>query len=114
MSEHDMLSIFYALCFLGGIFMVATIKTIRDSNFLDLREPAWLNLARCSALVFMGFGILGMAKFHSETGKMPWAPEWFVLIGIDIYLGVALLSSWLRCRQRTDPRERVLTPSRRQ
>lgn len=90
------LTAYVALVLFGGLLSIATIKMIRDSRFLDLREPLWLNLCRCSALVVIGFGMMGSASWHVRTGRDPWISEMFILVGLDLYLGTAVISTHVR------------------
>lgn len=92
------LPIYIALAFAFGIMVIWSVRLIRASHFLDIKEPPILNVVRRVALVLMGVGVLFALRWHVENNRPPWPSEVMLIVGLDLYLAIAICSTYYRMK----------------
>lgn len=97
--EEVWLTLYIALALTCGVLVIWTVRLIQRSDFLDICEPASLNMVRRVALAAMGISVLFALRWHVENARPPWPSEMMMLVGLDLYLAIAICSTYVRARR---------------
>lgn len=108
MSESlgEILNILYlGLVLTGATLMVWLMMLISNGQFINT-EPNWMKETRRVALTVSALGLLWGAKYCFEKNWTPWPPDIVLLIGIDLYFGMAIASAYRHSRLHALPQQK--------
>lgn len=94
-----MFDLYVLLAFTAMLLIMVTMGLISNSSFLgNAGERRWLRETRRASLALVGAGIAISIRWHIESGRGAWLPEYLLISGVDLYLATAIYSTyqWIR------------------
>lgn len=92
-SDNVLTAIYLGLLLVGILFIVFWMQTVTAMALSAFDDPPVIRHLRRIALVMTAGAMAWAAHFCTITNWSPWAPDLFMVGGIDLYLGVAIVSA---------------------
>ena len=94
-----LLWVYLGLVLTGATLIVWLMMLISNDQFIS--EPKAIKDVRRTALAIMALGLLWGANYGFERQWTPWPPDIVMLVGLDLYLAVAIASAYRHIRPRS-------------
>lgn len=92
-SDNSLTAIYLVLLLVGILLIVWWMQTVTAMALSKFDDPPIIRYLRRIALVVTASSMAWAAHFCTITNWTPWAPDLFMVGGIDLYLGVAIISA---------------------
>jgi len=105
MPSNALTSTLFLLLLFAGALACVWLMMLLTRRELYATDSTIMRQMRRGSLACIACGMLWTAKFYSETSWSPWPPCILIVLGIDVFLIISIISAHQRIRakaQRTD------------
>ena len=93
LSDNVLTGLYLILLLVGILLIIFWMQTVTAMSMSAFDDPPVIRYLRRIALVAVAGSMAWAAHFCTITNWSPWAPDLFMVGGIDLYLSVAIVSA---------------------